>query len=507
MRLPWRARPPRRSAEPAAPPGVSLRRKLAMTAMPLLLAATGLLNAHSAEAAVACRVDYTVASQWGGGFSANVVVDNLGDAVNGWQLSWTFGAGQQITQIWNATHTQSGSSVTATNVGYNATIPSGGSVTFGFNGSWNGSNPVPASFSLNGVPCTGNPGSPSPSPTSSPTPSPTSSPTPSPSASPTGGGGTLPSSFRWSSSGALIAPKPDSSHNIAGIKDPTVVYYNGKYHVFASTAQASGYNLVYLSFSDWSQAGSATHYYLDRTPIGSGYRAAPEVFYFAPQKLWYLVYQTGNASYSTNPDIGNPNGWSAPKNFYSGMPDIIRQNIGNGYWVDMWVICDNANCYLFSSDDNGHLYRSQTTLANFPNGFGNTVIALQDSNRNNVFEASNVYKVQGDNRYLLIVEAIGSSGRRYFRSWTSNSIAGSWTPLAASESSPFAGSSNVTFPGGAWTNDISHGEMVRTQVDQTLTISPCKMQYLYQGRDPNSGGDYNSLPWRLGLLTQTNSTC
>ena len=106
------------------------------------------------------------------------------------------------------------------------------------------------------------------------------------------------------------------------------------------------------------------------------------------------------------------------------MPSIIAQNIGNGYWVDMWVICDSANCYLFSSDDNGHLYRSQTSLSQFPNGMTDTVIAAQDSNPYNLFEASNVYKVQGSDRYLLIVEAIGSSGHRYFRSWTSGGIAG-----------------------------------------------------------------------------------
>ncbi|MEU6668002.1 non-reducing end alpha-L-arabinofuranosidase family hydrolase [Streptomyces sp. NPDC046727] len=317
----------------------------------------------------------------------------------------------------------------------------------------------------------------------------------------------LPSRFSWSSSGPLIAPKPDATHNIAGIKDPTVVYYNGKYHVFASVASSSGYNLVYLNFSDWSQAGSATHHYLDRSAIGTGYRAAPQVFYYAPQKLWYLVYQTGNASYSTNPDISNPNGWSAPRNFYSSMPDIIRQNIGNGYWVDMWVICDSANCYLFSSDDNGHLYRSQTTLSQFPNGFTNTVVAAQDSNKYALFEASNVYKVQGSNQYLLIVEAVGSDGRRYFRSWTSGSLAGSWSPLAASESNPFARAGNVTFPSGAWTKDISHGEMIRAGYDQTLTIPACRLQYLYQGMNPGASGDYNLLPWRLGLLTQTSSTC
>lgn len=317
----------------------------------------------------------------------------------------------------------------------------------------------------------------------------------------------LPTSFRWNSSGILMSPKPDATHNIAGLKDPTVVRHNGKWHVFASVASASGYNLVYLSFTDWSQAASATHHYLDRSGIGTGYRAAPQVFFFAPKNTWYLVYQTGNASYSTNSDISNPNGWSAPRHFYSSMPDIIKQNIGNGYWVDMWVICDSANCYLFSSDDNGHLYRSQTTLAQFPNGFTNTVIAAQDSNKYALFEASNVYKVQGSNQYLLIVEAIGSDGKRYFRSWTSGSIAGSWTPLAASESNPFARANNTTFPAGAWTKDVSHGELIRAGTDQTLTVNPCKLQYLYQGMNPNAGGDYNTLPWRLGLLTQTNSTC
>ncbi|MEE1831461.1 non-reducing end alpha-L-arabinofuranosidase family hydrolase [Streptomyces sp. SP17KL33] len=316
----------------------------------------------------------------------------------------------------------------------------------------------------------------------------------------------LPSRFSWSSSGTLISPKPDATHNIAGIKDPTVVQYNGKYHVFASVASSSGYNLVYLNFSDWSQAGSATHHYLDRSAVGAGYRAAPQVFYYAPQRLWYLVYQTGNASYSTNPDISNPNGWSAPRNFYSSMPDIIRQNIGNGYWVDMWVICDSANCYLFSSDDNGHLYRSRTTVGQFPNGFTDTVIAAQDS-KYALFEASNVYKVQGANQYLLLVEAIGSDGRRYFRSWTSSSLAGSWTQLAASESNPFARANNVSFPSGAWTRDISHGEMIRAGYDQTLTIPACRLQYVYQGLNPGASGDYNLLPWRLGLLTQTNSTC
>ncbi|TDB77179.1 non-reducing end alpha-L-arabinofuranosidase family hydrolase [Micromonospora sp. KC723] len=478
------------------PRTTTARAMLAATAAGLLAAGTAVVLPVQA-AAPACSVTYRVTSQWTGGFGADVTITNLGDAVNGWTLTWSFSAGQTITQAWNATVAQSGAQVTARNVSYNGNIASNASVSFGFNGSWSGSNPAPTSFNLNGTACTGaSPGPTTPAPT---TPPPT---TPPPTTPPPGG--SLPSSFRWSSTGALVGPKADG-RNIAGIKDPSVVYHNGRYHVFASTAKSSGYNLVYFNFADWSQAGSATFHYLDQAPLGTGYRAAPQVFYFAPQRLWYLVYQTGNASYSTNPDISNPNGWTAPKHFYSGMPDIIRDNIGNGYWVDMWVICDSADCHLFSSDDNGHLYRSQTSVANFPNGMSQPVIAMQDANPHRLFEAANVYRV-GD-RYLLLVEAIGSDGRRWFRSWTSSSIAGPWQALAAEENNPFARANNVTFSGTAWTRDISHGELVRSGNDQTLPISPCRMQFLYQGMDPNAGGDYNSLPWRLGLLTQTNSTC
>lgn len=49
--------------------------------------------------------------------------------------------------------------------------------------------------------------------------------------------------------------------------------------------------------------------------------------------------------------------------------------------------------------------------------------------------------------------------------------------------------------------------MIRAGYDQALTIPACRLQYLYQGMNPSASGDYNSLPWRLGLLTQTNSAC
>ncbi|MGY0056737.1 non-reducing end alpha-L-arabinofuranosidase family hydrolase [Streptomyces sp. LZ34] len=309
----------------------------------------------------------------------------------------------------------------------------------------------------------------------------------------------LPGSFQWSSSGQLISPKPDASHPVVSVKDPTVIQANGKWHVFMTTANTSGaWSMAYTSFTDWSQASSAPLTYLDTNPnIGTRYAAAPQVFYFAPKNLWYLVYQTGPPSYSTSTDPGNPKSWSAPRTFTNAAPSGT---------LDYWVICDSAMCYLFSADDNGHVYRSETTVAEFPNGFRNTQLVLQDS-KFALFEGGAVYRVQGGNTYLLMMEAIGSDGRRYYRSFTAQGLTGQWQPLAATEANPFARSNNVTFPSGAWTKDISHGELVRTGNDQTMTINPCRLQFLYQGMNPSASGDYSQLPWRLGLLTQTNNTC
>ena len=123
-----------------------------------------------------------------------------------------------------------------------------------------------------------------------------------------------------------MGPKPDNKHpNVAGLKDPSVVRYNNKWHVFASIVRCpGGYSMVYLNFADWSQAASAQHFFLDQSGIGPGYRAAPQIFYFEPQKLWYLIFQAESgaansevgAAYSTNPNIENPSAWTKPKLFY-----------------------------------------------------------------------------------------------------------------------------------------------------------------------------------------------
>ena len=322
-----------------------------------------------------------------------------------------------------------------------------------------------------------------------------------------GGGGRcqLAAALAWNGSAPVIEPRSDATHNLVAVKDPSVVYFNDKWHVYASSVSTAGaYNMVYTSFSDWTEAPTAPLYYMNQTPGFGGYVAAPQVFYFRPQSKWYLLYQAGPPNYSTADDPGDPTKWTPPAPFFATQPATVVQN--GGGWLDFWVICDDASCYLFFSDNHGRWYRSKTSIDQFPNGFGEPIVVMQDANAGRIFEASNVYKMNGTNQYLAIIEAFDqtSDNRRYFRSWIADSLEGEWLPWQASGSYPFAGARNVTFDGAAWTIDISHGEAIRAGYDETLAIDACNLRYLFQGADPtaDNGGDYNKIPWRIGLITE-----
>lgn len=101
----------------------------------------------------ACQVAYT-ANTWNNGFTAEVAITNSGNStINGWTLTWTWPGNQQVTNAWNATVTQSGSQVTARNAAHNGTIAAGTRGSFGFQATYSGTNTAPATFALNGSPC------------------------------------------------------------------------------------------------------------------------------------------------------------------------------------------------------------------------------------------------------------------------------------------------------------------------------------------------------------------
>ncbi len=152
----------------------------------LLLLAAYVPVRMTVAASTPCAVTYQV-NQWYGGFTTQVQLTNNGAALSSWTLTWTFSGNQLITSAWNAQVTQSGSAVTAQNVAYNGSLPAGGSVQFGFQASFSGSNATPTDFALNGASCGGTPTA-TPAPTVSPTPT-AISPTATATSTPSSGGG------------------------------------------------------------------------------------------------------------------------------------------------------------------------------------------------------------------------------------------------------------------------------------------------------------------------------
>jgi endoglucanase len=100
-------------------------------------------------------VAYVITTDWGTGATISVTItNNSATAVNGWTLAFSFPGNQTITNLWNGTYTQSGASVSVKDAGSNATIAAGGgTVNFGFNINYSGTNAKPTGFTLNGAAC------------------------------------------------------------------------------------------------------------------------------------------------------------------------------------------------------------------------------------------------------------------------------------------------------------------------------------------------------------------
>ena len=135
-------------------------RRFAAAVTVVLLGAGGLGAAAAvvsppALAATGCSVAYTVPSQWNTGFTANIVITNLGSPLTSWNLGYSYSGNQTLQSGWNGTWTQSGANVTVANAAWNGSVATNGTVTIGANFNYSGTNTSPTTFTLNGVTCTG----------------------------------------------------------------------------------------------------------------------------------------------------------------------------------------------------------------------------------------------------------------------------------------------------------------------------------------------------------------
>ncbi len=305
--------------------------------------------------------------------------------------------------------------------------------------------------------------------------------------------------FKWKSSPPLVAPAPRPEDPCISVKDPTVVFYEGRWHLFCTIrSEKRSHQIEYLNFSDWKDADKAPRHILQ---LHDGYFCAPQVFYFTPLKKWCLLYQSSDTTRKPtlqptvvlSDRIDDPAGWSNPVLLW----DQSWPNCPHA--IDFWVICDATHARLFFTSNNGKLWRSDAPLGKFPTGFSEPKLVLEGD----LFEASCTYKIKGREEFLTLIEAQGGGGR-YFKAWTASRLDAEWKPLATTLDKSFASRRNVTFPSSdaPWAQSISHGELLRSGSDEKLEIDPANLKLLYQGATDAemAGKSYGKIPWRLGLL-------
>lgn len=57
-----------------------------------------------------------------------------------------------------------------------------------------------------------------------------------------------------------------------------------------------------------------------------------------------------------------------------------------------------------------------------------------------------------------------------------------------------------------WTDNVSHGELLREGVDESMPLDPSNVRFVLQGmlNEHKSGKRYGNYSWRVGILTPTN---
>jgi hypothetical protein len=335
----------------------------------------------------------------------------------------------------------------------------------------------------------------------------------------------------WIVSEPIFEKGPKGSFDELSVKDPSIVFYNNKYHLFY-TSKASyevrgqmshlsknGSGLGYVAAKTLEQLNEAER--IDLGKITESVVVAPQVFFFEPHQLWYLIAQTLVDSkpdlmpvYMTNPDIEDPYGWSKPK-------IINTRKSDNGFWIDFWVICDEEKAHLFYTDHEGSLFRFECPIDIFPEGFASekeeTVLSERNENskgRWRLHEASHIYYVKEENKYFNILEAVyphptrknyWDSRNRFVFAMVADKLEGPWERLENDVNEFMGDPSNLFNEDGnaSGYDQVSHPELIRSGYNQKLEIENYNVQMLIQAFDADSTGtdyDYNYLPWKLVLM-------
>ncbi len=276
----------------------------------------------------------------------------------------------------------------------------------------------------------------------------------------------------------MLGPPPGA----VAIKDPTAVHHDGAWHLF--TTVRPPHRIEYL------RCDALPPSRVERTILNLGVEmaAAPQVFRSRANGLFFLVFQAHGPfdygpAFSTNESL-DPAGWT------KAAPIALERPAKR--WLDFWAIGDGDRMHLFHSSLDGRLWRAETTTEAFPRGFGASTLAISGD----LFEAAHVHAV-GPGRFVCIAEA-QRFGLRHQRWFTARALDGEWTARGR-----FASRGNVRCP---WADAISHGELLRSDLDERMAVNPALPRFLFQGvRAVEMLRPYGTIPWRIGLLEASGS--
>ncbi len=296
--------------------------------------------------------------------------------------------------------------------------------------------------------------------------------------------------YIWEIGDPIFSQGSAGSFDKVAVKDPSIFFFENAWHVFYTARSQNEYTTGYVSAKDLSELQTNRRYELKQIRGKTRYGCAPQIFYFEPQKKWYLIFQNTDSNYqpafSTTSTISNPDSWSSSK------PLLLKEKPEK--WIDFWVIADESKVYLFYTEaHNGVVVRS-TNIEDFPNEWSNGEKVFD-----NVHEAVHVYKVKNKPEYHLIYE-LNNDGIRSFGLATAKNLMGPWQKItdnyATGEQLKYVGENEL------WTEMVSHGEAIRSGYDQRMEYEPENCRWIIQGILRNQiNPDYPSLPWKLGIMS------
>ncbi|MEN8139217.1 MAG: non-reducing end alpha-L-arabinofuranosidase family hydrolase [Bacteroidota bacterium] len=335
---------------------------------------------------------------------------------------------------------------------------------------------------------------------------------------------------KWTVSNPVFTKGKEGTMDDASVKDPTIVFYNGKYHLFYTTKALrknkhlhehitiNGSGLGYVAAPTIEELNTAKRHNMNE--INEYEIVAPQVFYFEPQKLWYIVAHTlveGRPDlmpiYMTNPNIEDVNGWAKPKPF-----NLKKMN--DGFWIDFWVITDEEKAHLFYTDHEGSMFRFETALQDFPNGFNRkeeTVLTIRGEDEKGIWrmhEASHIYYVKKEKKYLALLECVRphplnqdywDSRVRFHVAVVADKLEGPWERVETENNDFMGDPDNLYYEDGTKCvyDNVSHPELIRGGYDSKLEIEDYNLQMLIQSFDAEKvpdNYDYNDLPYELAIM-------